>query len=180
MTLLRKPKREARRACGLDRAKDKLASMLPLTKHQLKLSVKELQQLQKKDETLQTMTKGGAFFKCSGSLYRYWVPHWQPKEMRVDQLVLLRQCCRAVLELAHTIPLGGYLWKKTASRIMKRFYWPTLFRAVADVCCSCAKCQKASHRREARMTMLIACQGYSRVTRMLQREGARSRQPVHT
>ena len=44
--------------------------------------------------------------------------------------------------------------KKTASRIMQRFYWPTLFRDVADFCWSCSQCQKASHRRERRIPMV--------------------------
>ena len=73
----------------------------------------------------------------------------------MEQVVLPRQCRRAVLELAHTIPLGGNLGKKkTTEKIRRRFYWPTLFRDVADFCRSCDQCQKAGHRRVRRVTMM--------------------------
>lgn len=61
----------------------------------------------------------------------------------------------AVLQLAHTIPLGGHLGKKkTSAKIMKRFYWPTQYRDVEDFCRSCAKCQKAGHRRVQRAPLV--------------------------
>ena len=72
----------------------------------------------------------------------------------MEQVVLPRQCRRAVLELAHTIPLGGHLGKKkTTEKIRRRFYWPTLFRDVAEFCRSCDQCQKAGHRRVRRVPM---------------------------
>ena len=72
----------------------------------------------------------------------------------MEQVVLPRQCRRAVLELAHTIPLGGHLGKKTTEKIQQRFYWPMLFRDVADFCRSCDQCQKAGHRRVRRVPMM--------------------------
>ena len=69
-----------------------------------------------------------------------------------------RSCCRStVMKLvAHTIPLGGHLGKKkSGERIMRRFYWPTLFRDIADFCQSCEKCQKAGHRRVARAPPIL-------------------------
>ena len=47
--------------------------------------------------------------------------------MEVEQLILPAQCCRGVLQLAHTISLAGHLGKdKTAQQILKQFYWPTV------------------------------------------------------
>jgi len=36
---------------------------------------------------------------------------------------------------------------KSARRILQRFYWPTLYRDIADFCKSCRECQKTSPRR---------------------------------
>ena len=41
---------------------------------------------------------------------------------------------------------------KTARRILQRFYWPTVFKDVAEYCCSCETCscetcQKSSHKK---------------------------------
>ena len=53
------------------------------------------------------------------------------------------QCRRGVMELAHSNPLAGHLGKeKTARRILQLFYWPTLYRDVAEWCRCSAACQK--------------------------------------
>ena len=68
--------------------------------------------------------------------------------MAVEQLVLPKQCRQAVLRLAHEIPLAGHMGKnKTARRILQRFYWPSLYKDVAQFCKSCEECQKTSPRR---------------------------------
>ena len=83
------------------------------------------------------------------------VPRGQPEKAAVDQIVLPKQCRREVLQLAHSIPLGGHLGKKkTAARVMQRFFWPTLYRDVADFCRSCEQSQKSSHRRVPRAPMI--------------------------
>lgn len=57
--------------------------------------------------------------------------------------------------MAHTIPLAGHLGqKKMGQRILKRFYWPTLFKDVADFCRSCEVCQKSTHRRVPKAPMI--------------------------
>ncbi|KAL5516317.1 hypothetical protein EMCRGX_G001610 [Ephydatia muelleri] len=54
-------------------------------------------------------------------------------ELAVDQLVLPTQCRKAVLQLAHEVPIAGYLGKhKTAKRILRRFYWPALYKDVEE------------------------------------------------
>ena len=82
------------------------------------------------------------------------MPQGQEEVMSVDQIVLPKKCRNTVLHIAHTIPSVGYLGKKTAGRILKRFYWPTLFQDVEDFCRSCEVCQKSTHGWGARAPMI--------------------------
>ena len=55
---------------------------------------------------------------------------------------------KTVLELGHEIPLAGHLGvDKTRQRILRRFYWPTVFRDVAEFCECCEKCQRTTKRK---------------------------------
>ena len=92
---------------------------------------------------------GVGFFERDGLLYRQWIPAGRDKEcMAVDQLVVPTQCRKTILNLAHSIPLSGHLGKEKTTRwILQRFYWPTLYRDVAEYCRSCGACQKTSHCR---------------------------------
>ena len=57
--------------------------------------------------------------------------------------------------MAHTIPLAGHLGKdKTASRILQRLYWPTLYRDVAELCQTCEECQKTAYCRIQRAPLI--------------------------
>ena len=133
-------------------------------KHVLDISAQELKVLQETDATLgavqaaaegQPSTAGVGFFKKDGLLYRRWTPPGRnDEEFMVDQLVLPLQCRKEVLELAHSIPLAGHLGKdKTARRVLQRFYWPTLYRDVAECCRTCPTCQKTSPRRPKQVPM---------------------------
>ena len=69
--------------------------------------------------------------------------------MTVEQILVPQQRRQQVMHIAHTIPLAGYLGRnKTARRLVQRFYWPTLFREVANYCWLCHECQKSSGERE--------------------------------
>ena len=49
------------------------------------------------------------------------------------------------MKLAHSIPLAGHLGRdKTTRRILQHFYWPTVYRDVADYCRGCDACQKTA------------------------------------
>ena len=75
--------------------------------------------------------------------------------MTIEQILVPQQCCQQVMHIAHTIPLAGHLGhNKTARRLMQRFYWPTLFRDVANYCWWCAECQKSSGERVQWSTMI--------------------------
>ena len=120
--------------------------------HALEISAEELQRLQKEDDTLvaannaadgDPSTAGVGSFRRDGLLYRRWQPPGQDSEaLAVEQLVPPQACRPTVLALAHTIPLAGHLGRdKTTRRVLQRFYWPTLFRDVANYCKHCADCQ---------------------------------------
>ena len=143
----RSQKRRERRVHGLVRAKDG-PSRGRQSEDALDLNPEELQRLQETDDTLEGVVEGDRMFRRNGVLYRRWVPRGQPEEAVTEQLVLPKQCRRTVLQLAHSIPLGGHLGKKkTADTVLKRFYWPSLYRDVADFCRSCSACQKSGRRR---------------------------------
>ena len=59
----------------------------------------------------------------------------------MDQLVLSVKCRKFVLHTTHAIPSAGHLGKKTFERILRRFYWPTIYRDTAEFCRSCDICQ---------------------------------------
>ena len=125
-------------------------------KHELELSATQLRELQRDDNTLAAVrqaaeghpcTAGIGFFKRDGLIYRRWVPPGCDEEMGVEQLVLPKRCRKAVLEIAHEIPLAGHMGRtKTSQRILRRFYWPTLFKDVAEFCRGCEQCQKSTKR----------------------------------
>ena len=59
------------------------------------------------------------------------------------------------MTLAHDIPMAGHLGKKkTADRILQRFYWPSLYRDVAKHCRSCEQCQKSSPRQTSKAPLI--------------------------
>ena len=129
------------------------------------ISAEQLKMLQQMDTTLEAVRKaadgkvstaGVEFFRRNSLLYRWWIPPSQDgEEMVVEQLVLPLQCRKTVLELAHEIPLAGHLGNdKTARRILQRFYWPTLYRDVAEFCRTCAPCQKTSSFKGRRAPMI--------------------------
>ena len=127
----------------------------------LDMTSDELRDLQEKDDTLAAVRRaaigeacsaGVGFFKQDGLLYRKWTPPGQDKEeMVVEQLVLPARCRQVVLRLAHEIPLAGHMGRnKTARRLLQRFYWPSLYKDVAEFCKSCEECQKTSPRQVKR------------------------------
>ncbi|GFV30371.1 retrovirus-related Pol polyprotein from transposon opus [Trichonephila clavipes] len=62
----------------------------------------------------------------------------------IDQVVL-PQCKREILKMAHDVPLGGHLGEqKTRQRIKYSFYWPTIKQDVKRFCESCKICQLRS------------------------------------
>ena len=113
----------------------KIAALTDVSREQLSNLQKTDQTLTKIWEVMQTSLDGTSqqFFEKDGLLYRKWVPPQQNSEMEIEQLVLPERCRPGVLQLAHTIPLAGHLGKdKTVQRILHRFYWPSVYKDVAE------------------------------------------------
>ena len=95
------------------------------------------------------------FYEEDGLLYRHWHPREEGEELGIEQLIIPKQHREAVLRLAHEIPLAGHLGKKkTVERILQRFYWPTLYRDVAEWCRTCEQCQKHSAVKNLRAPLV--------------------------
>ena len=66
----------------------------------------------------------------------------------MEQLVLLLKCRSTVLKLSHDIPAASHLGiNKTKDRVLQRYYWPGVFRDVANHCRTCEICQRAQGKR---------------------------------
>eukprot|EP00731_Ephydatia_muelleri_P034136 Em0048g12a len=132
----------------------------------LNLSASELQKLQETDPTLSVLRKvsgrevdsGGGGSDVSvvvkdGLMYR--VKARTGELPGREQLVLPNQCRRVVIELAHSIPLAGHMGRnKTIGRILQRFYWPTVYKDVAEFCKRCETCQKSSKWKPKRAPLV--------------------------
>ena len=87
-----------------------------------------MKQLQAQDPTLRYVRisieeseaqEGIGFFSKEGLLFRRWIPR-RREGTKVEQLVLPTCCRSAVIQIAHSIPLGGHLGKtKTTDRILQ-------------------------------------------------------------
>jgi len=66
-----------------------------------------------------------------------------PKVSETRQLIVPQTLHRQVTNVAHDSLFGGHLGiKKTRERLLTSFYWPGLYRDVADFCRTCDICQK--------------------------------------
>jgi len=111
----------------------------------LDLPLEKLRQYQQTDESLAIIrglvnnddSGSRGFFYRDGLIYRRWVPRDISSEesFQVEQLVLPKPCRQTVLKLGHSIPLGGHLGKNKThphNCILQRFYWPTVYKDVAQ------------------------------------------------
>ena len=68
------------------------------------------------------------YFQRDGLIFRRWVSPHQCGVTTVDRLVLPVKCRKFVLHTAYNIPSADHLRKKkTVERILRRFYWPTIY-----------------------------------------------------
>ena len=169
----RSQRRSDRQAHGLVRAKDKTQEGI---RREGPVSRERLQELQRSDVSLEGPRKAAEehlpeeereFSWQGGTLMRRWRPPNQGEVAEVEQVVLPQECRRSVLDIAHTIPIAGHLGrKKTTRRILQRFYWPSLYRDVADYCRSCPECQWSSRRKPGRVPMMplpVIAEPFSRI-----------------
>ena len=90
----------------------------------------ELPRKQQEDEEIQHWRAGEDPSRVTvkdGVLFRVWRP--RNSEQTYEQIVLPASYRDRVLKLAHSVPTTGHLGReKTAQRILRRFFWPTLFK----------------------------------------------------
>ena len=73
-----------------------------------------------------------------------------------EQLVLSKQCRSTVLQTAHDVPASGHPGiNKTTCRVLSQFYWPGVFKDVADHCRQCEVCQRSPGRQDRVRTKMI-------------------------
>ena len=161
--LTRRQKQLDRHAHGLVRAKDRSKVPGVDTCWSEAVTRRDLGRLQREDKSLQvarSLAEEGTqtpqtFFQEEGLLYRKWIRKGQGEDGSIEQLVLPSQCRQQVLQLAHSVPLGGHLGrKKTFNRIARRFYWPIMHRDVADFCRSCDTCQRFRRHKTVRVPLV--------------------------
>ena len=128
----------------------------------------ELKQWQQQDPTLLKAKEragedpGGDgtrvyFYYRSGLIYRSWRPRGAAPDdaRRHEQLVLPVQCRSLVLRMAHDVPMAGHLGvTKTKDRVLQRYYWPGVFKDIADYCRTCEVCQRSQPRHAKRAEMI--------------------------
>ncbi len=132
--------------------------------HPLDLSLTELRKMQQEDTTLKNIREAidsaneeekTIFYETEGLIYRQWIPPQGNNSNVVQQLVLPEPCRSVVLSLAHHIPMAGHLGqRKTVERILQRFYWPTVFEDVKQLCQSCDECQKTAKGKKQRVPLI--------------------------
>ena len=78
-------------------------------------------------------------------MYRRWTPRGRSSTFLVEQFVLPKRCRGTVLKLTHDVPLASHLGReKTGCRLLRRFYWPMLFKDMAEFCRGCPICQRSA------------------------------------
>ena len=125
----------------------------------LNATPEQIQEWQEEDETLENIRKlievesmedsesGTKFARKGGLLYRIWKPKGVEKggAQECEQLVLLAPCRSVVLRLAHEVPMAGHLGvTKTKDRVLQKYYWPGIFKDVAQYCWTCEVCQRST------------------------------------
>ena len=156
----RKTRRE-KRLCRFQHSKDKACknALSPLD-----MDINQFRELQEADPSLRKSfaaaagemnSAGAGFIMKDGLLYRQWTLRNRAADMTTDQLVVPAQCRAQIIRIAHSIPLAGHMGRdKTTNRILHRFYWPTLYKDVAEFCRSCQECQKARGQKMRRAPLI--------------------------
>ena len=86
-----------------------------------------------------------AYYFDQGVLMRKWRPSDAPADADwavIHQVVVPKVYREGILNIAHSIPLGGHLGiNKTVDKVQRHFFWPCLRRDVRDYVKTCHTCQ---------------------------------------
>ena len=78
-----------------------------------------------------------------------------PDGVDLHQLVLPTSRCNQVSQIAHCIPLAGYLGcKKTSGKINQYFFWPGMHKFVSTLCQTCIGCQKTAKQCQVKAPLI--------------------------
>ena len=86
----------------------------------------------------------------------------------VSQVVVPKKYRKQLMQVAHDIPFGGHMEiENTRKRLLQNFFWPGMFKDIADYCRSCPQCQRIVAKGKARKAKLISippiCEPFARV-----------------
>ena len=100
------------------------------------------------------------YFMHKGLIYRkyYFVSiHKLGETSSMRQLVVPAKFRRAILSIAHDEPLASHIGIiKVRANVLKRFYWPNVFRDIQSYVTSCEQCQKVGKIvKRAKAPMII-------------------------
>ena len=112
-----------------------------------------------------TVSRNSYFFENSNILYRAF----QDKGgVTVNQIVVPKKYRKQLMQIAHDVPLGGHMGnRKTRNRLLQNFFWPGMFKDIAEYCRSCPQCQRSVAKGKAKKAKLISippiCEPFERV-----------------
>ena len=112
-----------------------------------------------------TLSRNSYFYEKEKILYRGF---YDRGGVLVHQIVVPQKYRKSLMQVAHDIPLGGHMGnRKTRSRLLQNFFWPGIFKDVAEYCRSCPQCQRSVAKGKARKANLISippiCEPFARV-----------------
>ncbi|XP_076058196.1 uncharacterized protein LOC143035258 [Oratosquilla oratoria] len=116
-------------------------------------------------------TKNGSSFqylKIDGLLYRKCVLSTHVEKVGKLALVVPKECRPIILSVGHENPLAGHFsQRKTAMKIVDKFFWPGIAVDIRDFCRLCDICQRMSSKGRVRPVPLhplpIITEPFSRV-----------------
>lgn len=110
------------------------------------------------------MSRNAFFYEKENVLYRAFYDKCNVEH----QVVVPKKYRKQLMQVAHDIPLGGHMGnRKTRKRLLQNFFWPGMFKDVADYCRSCPQCQRSVAKGKAKKANLVSippiCEPFARV-----------------
>ncbi|MEW8544650.1 MAG: reverse transcriptase domain-containing protein, partial [Candidatus Thiodiazotropha sp.] len=112
-----------------------------------------------------TVSKNAYFYEKESIIYRAF---YDKSDNVIHQIVVPKKYRQRLMQVAHDIPFGGHMGnRKTRNRLLQNFFWPGIFKDVAEYCRSCPQCQRSVAKGKARKANLISippiCEPFARV-----------------
>ncbi|XP_072030629.1 uncharacterized protein [Amphiura filiformis] len=123
----------------------------------LNIDPEKLAQLQQADPSLagikdrlvsekNVATESTCYYMKKNIMYRKWTSQKNASEFH--QVLVPKQCRKDIMQLGHDVPIAGHMGiNKTRERILASFFWPGVFKDIADYCKTCNICQKTAQIR---------------------------------